>query len=339
METLRPAFTLKSSDFRKALDISAPTMNDIFKKAGISLEPDNGKRAGAKNIKPYQVRKILEMRGYQYPQKTQVIAFMICKGGTGKTTSSFFVSQRLASYGAKVLVIDADPQGNLTSAFSLQNYGIELSTETPVLVDVLNDEVKIEQALLPVTDFLHLLPSTPMNSTLDGRIREKYKNPSLALKSKLQPIAAKYDYILIDCAPALNLTNTAIVSASNIVVLPVNPDNFSMMGLQQTLEEVKTIEDDFNISIDTKVILTRFDAREFTSLRYLAEITDAYKDYLFETVIKTSADVKNVITKHDDLFSYSSSSAKEDYDSLTKEIMGLQNGLRRKSKKAPADRE
>jgi chromosome partitioning protein len=308
-------------------------MNEIFKKAGTNLVNDEGKRSGAKSVTPEQVRKILQMRGFEYPQRARVIAFMICKGGTGKTTSSFFLSQRIASYGARVLMIDADPQGNLTAAFALEQYGFELNEETPVLVDVFTGESELKDVIVNVTPSLHLVPSTPMNSTLDSRIRENFKNPSLALRNKLKPLLSSYDYILIDCAPALNLTNTAMVSASDLVILPVNPDNFSQIGLNQTLDEIETIERDFSLDVETKIIFTRFDAREFTSLRYLSEIASNRKEQMYETVIKTSADVKNVITKQEDLFTYSKSSAKADYDNLTKEIMGLKKGLRKKGKK------
>lgn len=333
MDPLREDFMLRSSDFRKALDVSPPTMNEIFKKAGMTLAPDAGKRAGAKSIAPEQVRRVLEMRGFEYPRRAWVISFMICKGGTGKTTSSFFLSQRIAAYGGRVLAIDADPQGNLTAAFALEQYDFELTEETPVLVDAFADKITIEDMIIPVTSNLHLVPSTPMNSTLDSRIRDKFKNPSLALKTKIKPLLSKYDYVLIDCAPALNLTNTAMVAASDLVILPVNPDNFSQIGLNQTLDEIDTIKHDFGLQVDSKIIFTRFDAREFTSLRYLGEVAKERKELMYETVIKTSADVKNVITRREDLFANSKSSAKEDYDNLAKEIMGLKKGLRRKSKK------
>lgn len=333
MDTLRADYMLKSSDFRKTLDVSAPTMNEILKRAGISLAPDQGKRAGAKSVPPAEVRKVLKMRGFEYPDRAKIMVFMICKGGTGKSTSTYFISQRLVSYGAKVLVIDADPQGNLTGAFGLDQYNVELNSDTPILVDLFTGEVGIDDIIVHISPSLDLIPSTPMNSTLDGRIRDKYKNPSLAMKNLIRPLLNSYDYILIDCAPALNLTNTAMVSAADLVILPINPDNFSMMGLQQTLDEIETIENDFAVRVDKKIVLTRFDARELTSLRYLSEVSQIYQKHLCETVIKTSADVKNVVTKREDLFSYSKSTAKADYDNLTREIMGLQNGLRKKPRR------
>ena len=200
------------------------------------------------------------------------------------------------------------------------------------LVDVLTNQCSIQEAIIAITPTLHLVPSNPLNANLEGKIREHHKNPSLPIKRALAPLLAQYDYILIDCAPALNLTNTAIVSASDMVILPVAPDKFSQLGPHQTLQEIGQIEQDFSLQIDKRIIFTKFDAREFTSLKYLAEIADKHKDTRFETAIRTCADVKNAITRREDLFSLKKSNAKEDYDAFAQEIMGLDKffGGRRK---------
>lgn len=322
MDTLTENFTVKSVDLRTALNVSPATFNELLKKYEIKSIDETGK-GSAKDIPANECRRILEARGFKYPSPAQVISLMMCKGGVGKTTSSLFLSQRLSAYGAKVLVIDADSQGNLTSAFNLDLYNFEIDEEVPVLVDVLEEKVQIEEAIIAVTPFLHIIPSTPYNAILDGKIREKYKNPSLAVSKFLSKVKNQYDYIIIDCAPALNLTNTALICASDMVILPASPDRFSKIGLTQTLAEIKTLENDFNLSIKTKIVFTRFDAREYTSLKYLSEIADEHKDKMFKTTIRTASDLKNAITKKEDLFSYKKSNAKEDYDSFAKELMGI----------------
>jgi chromosome partitioning protein len=248
---------------------------------------------------------------------------MMCKGGVGKTTSTYYLAQRLSAYGAKVLAIDGDAQGNLTSSFALEKLGFSVDEKTPILVDVLTERVALDHALVEVTPGMHLLPSTPLNANLEGRIRERFKNPSIPLKKLLEPILGRYDYVLIDCAPALNLTNTAIVSASDLVVLPVMPDFYSQLGLGQTLNEIAQIEEDFGLSIEKRIIFTKYDAREFTSLKYLGEIASQHEDKRFLTAIRVSADVKNAVTKNEDLFAMKKSTAKEDYDAFAQELMGL----------------
>ena len=335
MESLREPLTIRSVDLRATLGVAPATLSEIYKKArgGMSSEQVSTGRGVSKNILAHDVRKILEGRGYHYPKRAHVISFMMCKGGVGKTTSTYYLAQRLSAYGCRVLAIDADSQGNMTSAFNLEQFGCEFDAETPILVDVLTNQCSIQEAIIAITPTLHLIPSNPLNANLEGKIREHHKNPSTPLKRALAPLLDSYDYILVDCAPALNLTNTAIVSASDMVVLPVAPDKFSQLGLDQTLQEISQIEQDFGLTIPKRIIFTKFDAREFTSLKYLAEIAEKHKDKRFETAIRTCADVKNAITRKEDLFSLKKSNAKEDYDAFTQELMGLDKffGGKRKS--------
>ena len=334
MEALRDSFSLKSSDLRQTLGVAPATLSDLFKKIGVNfVEEEKNLRGQAKNVHSTDVRRIFELRGYQYPSPAKVISLMMFKGGVGKTTTTVFVAQRISSYGARVLIIDADSQGNATSALSLDQYGITIDEETPVLLDVITGQCSMDDVILKVSPTLHLIPSSPANSTLDGKIREGYKNTSLALKKHLDPILSNYDFILIDCAPALNLTNTAMVAASDLVIMPVAPDKFSQMGLEQTISEISQIETDFSLKIDKKIVFTKFDAREYTSLKYLTDIAESHRDKMFTTMIRTASDLKNAITKKEDLFSYKKSNAKDDYDNLTKEVMGLDKIFDRKSKK------
>lgn len=332
MESLREPFTIRSVDLRATLGIAPATLSEIYKKARGGTEDLSTGRGVSKNILAHDVRKILEGRGYQYPKRANVVSFMMCKGGVGKTTSTFYLAQRLSAYGCRILAVDADSQGNMTSAFNLEQFGCEVDAETPILVDVLTNQCSIQEAIIAITPTLHLIPSNPLNANLEGKIREHHKNPSTPLKRALAPLLDYYDYILVDCAPALNLTNTAIVSASDMVVLPVAPDKFSQLGLNQTLQEIGQIEQDFGLKIPKKIMFTKFDAREFTSLKYLAEIAEKHKDIRFETAIRTCTDVKNAITRKEDLFSLKKSNAKEDYDAFAQEVMGLDKffGAKRK---------
>lgn len=323
MQNIRDYFMVRSVDFRATLGIAASTYIDLMRKHGTNPDPES--KGTSKPVSPVDIRNIFESRGFRYPSPAQVISFMICKGGVGKTTSTFFTAQRMSAYGAKVLLVDADPQGNLTSAFALETYGEQIDEGTPVLNDVVKGEVSIDQAILAITPNLHLLPSTPMNALLEGQIRDSRRPAGKILPALFAPLLSRYDYIMFDCAPALNLTNTAIVSISNRVVLPVSPDKFSQLGLQQTLADIAQIEQDFGLNLDKRILFTKYDGRELTSLMYLSGIMQNYKDLTFKSMIRTSADVKNAITRKEDLFGYKKSNAKEDYDKFVQELMGLES--------------
>jgi chromosome partitioning protein len=325
---LRDHLAVKSVDIRSTLCIAPSTFAELLKRAEIESE---GGKGSTKDILAPDVRRILESRGYNYSNPTKVISFSICKGGVGKSTSSLYISQRLSAYGARVLAIDSDPQGNLTAAFDLESYNVSIDEETPVLIDLITGDASLEETIIKFTPNLHIIPSTPLNSTLDSKIRDKFKNPSVPIANILRPILDDYDYIVIDCSPTLNLVNTSIACASDLVILPVAPDKFSNIGLNQTLDELDTIERDFNIKIQRKIVFTKFDAREHTSLKYLGEIAKEQTHIMFKTMIRTAADVKNAITKKEYLFDYKKSNAREDYDNLTREIMGLDKFFNKKN--------
>jgi chromosome partitioning protein len=303
-------------------------MHELLRKAGIIGIPSQVGSGAGKKIPSSDVRKVLTLRGFEFPRIAQIISFMMCKGGVGKSTSVFFLGQRIAAYGFKVLLVDADPQGNLTSAF-----GLDVDEDTPVLADILEGGCTTNNAIIHLSDFISLIPSTPMNANVESRIREKFKNPSLPFKRTVDPLRSDYDFILVDCAPALNLTNAAIVSGSDLIIMPVNPDKFSKIGLNQTLGEIKTIGEDFKVSPNVRIVFTRFDAREYTSLKYLSEVAEEHKDLMFQTTIRTASDLKNAISKKEDLFSLGKSNAKEDYDSLAQEILGIQSVAKKVIKK------
>lgn len=323
--------TIRSSELPSILQIHPSTLTSLLKKAEVDTPR---KRGTAIEIPAFEVRKLLISRDYEYPSRAKVISLMMCKGGVGKTTTSLFLGQRLSAYGAKVLLIDADAQGNLTSSFPLEKYDYIIDKKTPVLFDIVKEKSTLQEAIIPYTENLHLLPSTPLNSNLDGEIRDRHKyDASAAIKTILEPVASQYEYILIDCAPALNVTNAAIIAASDLVILPMSPDHFSQMGLEQTLREIQQIEKSFKFSVETKLLLTKYDARELVAIAYFSEILKQHIEKTFSTCIRTCTDLKNAIIKREDLFSLKKSNGKEDYDKLTQELMGLPEFFSKRSGK------
>jgi chromosome partitioning protein len=314
---LRGKDLIKVVDLRNVLGLSPSGMSKIMKSKGFQ----------GRKIEGAQARDILESRGFKYPISTKVISFMICKGGTAKTTSTRFVAQRLAAYGNKVLVIDTDPQGNLTKSFKLEEYGLKLTPNDPVLVDILdkNTNVDIQDTIIPLTTNIDLLPSTPINSRCDNVIRDTYKNPASPLRRILKSVTG-YDYILIDCGPSLSITNTAVIGASDVLIMPIDPDEFSLIGVGQTLDEVEDIKNECHIEqeISIKLFLTKYDDREYLSNEMLIKIREMFPNQIFNTHVRKSADLKNCIYEDVDLFDINRSRAKDDYDELTREIMEIQ---------------
>ena len=323
MEPLGTQSKIKLMDVRNAINVAPATMNDLIKKYSVEV---SSHRKG-KLVDPLNVKKILELRGYHFPVSADIKAIFTGKGGTGKTTTTINLGRRLASYGAKVLLKDGDVSGNLTAACYLDKLGLELDANTPVLADVFNKakSIQLKDTIIKVTDGMHLIPSTPVNSTLENRIKEGFKTPHRPMKMALKPIVKDYDFILMDLGPTLSLINTVFLFAANEIIIPLNPDKFSQIGLEQTLEEIEEMQNEVpEWDPKLRILLTKFDARELQSLTLLHPILERYEDALFKTTIGTSSAFKNAIAKSIDLFCMPSKEAKkgvEDYDSLAREVL------------------
>lgn len=273
-----------------------------------------GKQQYKSLVPPAIVRRYLTHKGFSFPQ--QVISFQMLKGGVAKTTSSLNFGIRAAMYGASVLFIDLDQQANLSFAL-----GVEDET-LPVWLDVVEKKVKIENIRVHVDQNIDLIPSNLNNSVLDRVLLNGSRNWSQAVRQPLQTIKDQYDLVIIDTAPNLSAINTAATCASDVVVLPINPDKFSILGLKKHLSDLHELKNEFNLSFAEKILFTKFDARESASREILSQVADSFADQLMDHYVRTSTDIKNSIGASRTIFS-NKSNAKEDYDLVTKELLGF----------------
>jgi chromosome partitioning protein len=268
-----------------------------------------------------EARDLLENSGFRFPDRARRISCMMCKGGVGKTTTAFFLAQRLVSYGSRVLVIDSDPQSNLTEALHPEFYGFRLNDTTPVLVDVLTDRCNIEQAILPLTDRLHLLPSTAINSLLETKLVQNSRMVPTRLDSLLRTVDHRYDFVVIDCAPSLNILNALVIYASSLILLPVQLDGFSSSGLKLTLAEIKDLERNFKFRTQMRILVNKFNPKEKLSFLFLGHLAKEYRSLLLNSTIRNSVQFRTALTLSKDLFGQSKSKPREDFDSLAREIL------------------
>ena len=264
------------------------------------------------------VREYLIKKNFSYPKK--IISFQMLKGGVAKTTSALNIGLRASMLGAKVLFVDLDQQANLTFALGHSN------ENSPVWLDIFEKKVSIESAIQPINSHIDLIPSSLNNSVLERAFINSNRNWSESIKSQLSQISLNYDLIIIDTAPALSATNTAVTVASDLVVLPVNPDKFSILGFEKNYSELLDIKKDFKIKSVIKVLFTKYDAREKMSGEYLEAFIEKYPKILLKSYIRVSADAKNTLATSKSIYS-SRSSAKEDYHLVTIELLELEKEL------------
>lgn len=207
----------------------------------------------------------------------QVVSFSNQKGGVGKTTSCVNLACFVASLGYKTLLVDFDPQANATSAMGVFDKKIENSIYDALLKGDANACVRKGK----YADFI------PSSRDLAGAELEiaNAKNRDYVLKTALDPVKDKYDFVFIDCAPSINLTLINALSASDGVIVPQQCEYFALEGLNQLLNTVRLVKKHSNESLRLYGILLTMFRQTKLSREVEQNVRETFKDKVFETVI------------------------------------------------------
>jgi chromosome partitioning protein len=259
--------------------------------------------------------------------KKRIISFQIVKGGTGKTSITHSFALRANLYGARVLCIDIDQQGNLSEAL-----GVE-AKNSPVMIDIINNTATMKDAIVSVSPGLDVLPSRIENAVLDNYLMLNKHPLDKVYSDLIRDIYEDYDLILIDCPPALGQSVAAATLASDMVIAPVTPEQFCLSGLKISFEEIKTISNRFKRDVGFKIVLNKFDTRTALSTEVLTTILnhDVFKHLICNTFIRSCQEFPNMIYSGSNIFaSLKNTTAKEDIDLFTKEVLNLYNSTEKK---------
>ena len=248
----------------------------------------------------------------------KIISVANQKGGVGKTTTSVNLSAALGVLEKKVLLVDADPQGNASSAL-----GFDFKNGHKGLYDILSgfEPIKkvIKESSSPNLDLVASnIDLVGIEIELINESKREYR-----LKSALDSISKNYDFIIIDCAPSLGLITINALTACNSVIVPIQCEYFALEGLGKLLNTIKSIQKIHNEELDIEgLLLTMFDTRLRLSNQVVDEVIKHFGEMVFKTIIKRNIKLGEAPGFGKDIISYDATSkGTKNYLSLANEII------------------
>jgi chromosome partitioning protein len=261
----------------------------------------------------------------------KIIAITNQKGGVGKTTTAINLGASLAANDLHVLVIDSDPQGNATTGL-----GIPKLTGRPTLYDVLLGQAEITSAIVHSEfDGLDVVPAdknlVAANLDLIDLERREYK-----LRDKIEPIRSQYDYLLIDCPPALDLLTLNALVAADSVLIPIQCEFFALEGISQLIDTVDRVREAFGVKIKLEgVLLTMYDDRTNLTRQVERDLRAFFESAVFQTVIPRSVRLAEAPSFGKPILYYDvRSRGAESYIQLAKEILAHEHSAGRATQSA-----
>lgn len=247
-----------------------------------------------------------------------IICFSTHKGGTGKTTSSISLAASLARAGKKTLLIDLDPQGH-----SSLGLGVELAYEEPNTADVLSDRALSLKDILRETTVpnLTIVPSNLRLASVAESLYAKFKREE-RLERSLKPLKKSYEWVVIDCPPALGVLTANALTAADAIIIPCQMGARALDGLGDLLDLVHLLKkDDFE---EWRILLTMIDPRKTVTQEIFAELLKPYQTKVLKTQIFTSEALNQAQMARQDIFAFDARSrGAQNYEELTKELLKL----------------
>lgn len=211
----------------------------------------------------------------------RIIAVTNQKGGVGKTTTAINLAACLAETGKQVLIVDIDPQGNATSGLGVVKEDIEQT-----VYQLLLQEIDIRDAI--ISGLYENLDIVPSNINLAGAEIDliDVEDREYILKNAIDQVKDEYDFIIMDCPPALSMLTVNAMTAANTVLVPIQCEYYALEGLTQLIHTINLVKKKLNPSLELEgVVFTMYDSRTNLSLQVVENVKDNLKQNIYKTII------------------------------------------------------